>query len=143
MEGYWSSIAPAFYWTFIQVAIRFCPSNDQQVNDFCAFFSIFGSVIWACIPLITVEAHLATAYGIMSSFQNTAQCLIPLILSFLYTKYNNTYMHCEEFLIIMSLYSLFVVGVLWYVDETIGRGVLRRVDFIPPMPSSSTREVMP
>jgi MFS family permease len=87
-------------------------------------FSVFGSVIWACVPLIVLEENHGTAYGIMTAFQNTAQCLIPLVLQQIY-RTTESYRSCEIFLAGFSCLGLFIAILLMWIDEVYGRGQLR------------------
>lgn len=88
-------------------------------------FSVFGSVIWPCIPLIVEEKHHATAYGIMAAFQNTAQCLVPLILQGIFRE-TDSYRSCEVFLALFASVGLIFAILLWYVDEYWEGAVLRK-----------------
>eukprot|EP01035_Chromulina_nebulosa_P038389 gene38389-51855_t len=60
--------------------------STQHANPFVPLaciglaYSIFGSVIWACVPLIVPLAHHGAAYGLMCAFQNAGQAVVPLIV---------------------------------------------------------------
>lgn len=87
-------------------------------------YSIFGSVIWACVPVVVPEALHGTAYGIMVAFQNSGQFLVPLVLQYL-ARVHHTYLACEVFFIYFSLLATCNTLLLWVVDETQNGGALR------------------
>eukprot|EP01032_Pedospumella_encystans_P022028 gene22028-24974_t len=92
-------------------------------------FSIFGSVIWPCVPVLVEPNMQGTAYGIMTSFQNAGQFIVPLVLSQVY-KASHSYVPCEGFFIVSSIIALGVSLLVWYLDEHLNHGTLRRVDYV-------------
>jgi len=90
-------------------------------------YSIFGSVIWPCIPILVKPNLQGTAYGIMTSFQNAGQFIVPLVLSQVY-KASHSYVPCEGFFIVSSLIGSVVSVMIWVLDERINHGTLRMVD---------------
>lgn len=88
-------------------------------------FSVFGSVIWPCIPLIVEEEHHGSAYGLMGAFQNAAQSLLPLVLSQVYHESGN-YRDCEIVLALFASLGLVVGVYLLYIDEVHENAILRK-----------------
>lgn len=90
----------------------------------CHQYSIFGSVVWPCVPVIVPVKLQGTAYGLMCAFQNTGQFVAPLILQHIYLLYHN-YLPCEEQFIRSSALAAMAAMLLWIADERWGGGALR------------------
>ena len=86
--------------------------------------SIFGSVIWPCVPIVVPEEQQGTTYGLMTTFQNSGQFMVPLILQHLFGM-THSYLPCEQFFINFSALAIVACIILLYVDETSYSGVLR------------------
>jgi len=89
--------------------------------------SIFGSVIWPCIPVLVEPSMQGTAYGIMTSFQNAGQFIVPLALQQVYKNYQS-YVPCEGFFIASSVLAVGISLCIWVMDELLNHGTLRLVD---------------
>ena len=87
-------------------------------------FSIFGSVVWPCVPVLVEPKMQGTAYGIMTSFQNAGQFIVPLVLQQVY-RHAHSYTPCQGFFIVSSLLGVIIAVVMWVVDETMNHSTLR------------------
>jgi hypothetical protein len=103
---------------------RFALTSAHFVVD---ALSIFGSVIWPCVPVAVPVEHQATAYGVMTSFQNAGQFVVPLVLQYVYRQ-THSYIPCEGFFIVMSCLCAVVAGVIWVMDESWNNAILRLPD---------------
>ena len=81
-------------------------------------------MIWPCVPVVVPAELQGTAYGIMTSFQNAGQFVVPLVLQQAY-HYSHSYEPCEAFFIKSSAAAALVALLLWAVDEKCNRGTLR------------------
>ena len=52
-------------------------------------YSIFASVLWPCVALVTNKKLLGLALGIMQSFQNLTLFISPIIVASIYTATNS------------------------------------------------------
>lgn len=82
-------------------------------------------MLWACVPVVVRDELTGTAYGLMASFQNTAQFVVPLILQHLFATDNGSYATCELFFLGMASAGLILAIVMWILDEKFYNGVLR------------------
>lgn len=98
-------------------------------------YSIFGSVIWPCVPVVVPPQQQGTAYGIMTSFQNAGQFVMPLILQQIFRQSKN-FGPCEGFFIVSSALGVTVAAMIWFADERMNHAVLRLPDttVVPPPP---------
>ena len=51
-------------------------------------FSIFAAVVWPSIALVVNEKYVGFALSLTTSMQNLSMSLFPLIVAFIYSKYN-------------------------------------------------------
>lgn len=51
-------------------------------------FSIFAAVVWPSIALVVSEKYVGLALSITTSMQNLSMSLFPLIVAYIYSKYN-------------------------------------------------------
>lgn len=84
-------------------------------------------MIWPCVPVVVPLEHQGTAYGVMTSFQNAGQFVVPLFLQHIYSL-QRSYVPCEGFFIVMSCFCAAVAGVIWVLDETWNNAILRLPD---------------
>lgn len=89
--------------------------------------SIFGSVVWPCVPVVVQPQQQGTAYGIMTSFQNAGQFVMPLILQQIYRRSHN-FGPCEGFFIVSSIAGVVVAVLIWVADERLNHAILRLPD---------------
>lgn len=77
----------------------------------------FVSVLWPAIPLVVEEEMTGLAFGIVTSMQNLACAVIPLIVADIYTKSGDAYIPNVEFLFVGLASIGVVVGIyLNYYD---------------------------
>ena len=105
-------------------------------------------MIWPIVPML-VDVYLqGIAFGLMTSFQNLAQCAIPTLVSYILMTnekylYNSTHdtskmpsttmmigiSQCEFLFSLLSLFGVITGSILWFLDEypqnNTPRGVLR------------------
>lgn len=87
-------------------------------------YSIFGSVSWACVPLIVPDYHHGAAYGVMCAFQNAGQSFTPLLLQYI-IRNSGHFRDCELLLAGMAITSLVLCAVLYVVDYTRNGNILQ------------------
>jgi len=89
-------------------------------------YSVFGSVIWPCVPVIVSERMQGLGYGLMTSCQNTGQFIVPIILAHVY-EWNRSYIDCESVFIITSIISLILSIIVFIYDEFYNEALLRKI----------------
>ena len=91
-------------------------------------YGIFTSVIWSSVPLTVEEDLVGTAFGVMTSFQNTGLAITPLIVAGLYNLNGDSYLPSVEVLfIVFSMLGLVISSYLLHIDKTQSGGVLNKV----------------
>ena len=91
-------------------------------------YGIFTSVIWSSVPLTVEEDLIGTAFGVITSLQNTGLALTPLIVAGLYKLNGDSYLPAVEILfIIFSILGLITGCYIWHVDKTQSGGILNNV----------------
>lgn len=70
----------------------------------------FVSVLWPAVPLVVEERETGLAFGIVTSGQNLATAVIPLIAASIYTDNNDHYCPGVELLFVALAAVGFVVG---------------------------------
>ena len=90
-------------------------------------------MLWACVPVVVNDELAGTAYGLMASFQNTAQFVIPLILQHMFATDHGSYVTCEVFFMCMATAGLILAIIMWILDESMFHAVLR----LPTLNTSS------
>lgn len=88
-------------------------------------YSIFGSVIWPCVPVVVEEKLHGTAYGTMAAFQNTGQFIVPLILQGIF-RAKSHFRDCELFLIASASMAMVIAAWLYYNDHRHFHGILSK-----------------
>jgi nitrate/nitrite transporter NarK len=78
--------------------------------------SVFGTIIFPCVPIVVPDRIQGTTYGIMSAFQNSAQFMIPLVLAMIY-QVTETFSSYELCFISTSSCAVLLTLWLWYQDE--------------------------
>merc|ERR1712151_787247 len=84
-----------FIFTYIGFIIY--PASNKPVGIsilYCVYgaaLSLFGSVIWPCVPLVVEKNLVGTAIGLTTALQNFGMAVSPTALTALQTKYGFTY----------------------------------------------------
>ena len=84
-------------------------------------------MIWPCVPVVVPTDHQGTAYGVMTSFQNAGQFVVPLLLQAIYHLYVS-FVPCEGFFIAISAVGAAVAVLIWVLDEMWNDAILRLPD---------------
>lgn len=85
----------------------------------------FVSVLWPAIPLVVTEEVTGLAFGIVSSMQNLATAVIPLIVAQIYSDSGDKYIPNVELLFVILAVVGVVVGVYMnYYDYYYGNNIL-------------------
>lgn len=85
----------------------------------------FVSVLWPSIPLVVEEDITGLAFGIVTSMQNLATALIPLIVAQIYSDSGDKYIPNVELLfVILAIVGVFVGLYLNYYDYYYGNNIL-------------------
>jgi MFS family permease len=71
----------------------------------------FVSVLWPAVPLVVEERVTGLAFGIVTSMQNLACAIIPLIIAAIYSDSNDKYVPNVEFLFVFLAALGFLVGI--------------------------------
>jgi len=90
----------------------------------------FVSVLWPAIPLVVEEEMTGVAFGIVTSMQNLACAVIPLIVADIYTKSGDAYIPNVEFLFVGFASVGVVVGIYMNIYDYHHGGVLNS-PFVP------------
>ena len=98
------------------------PFRPESVVD---TLSIFGSVIWACVPLIVPLAHHGAAYGLMCAFQNAGQAVVPLIVQSRITAGGGQFVRAEDTFVQLSVVGIVLSVVLYALDFFWNRNALQ------------------
>ncbi len=88
-------------------------------------YSIFGSVIWPCVPVVVEDSLHGTAYGTMAAFQNTGQFIMPLVLQQIF-RVQHLFRPCELFLSSTAFAAVICGLVLYRVDKSYFDGILSK-----------------
>jgi len=67
-------------------------------------FSIYGSVLWPCIPFLVVEEQVGVAFGLINCLQNMGLALYPMIIVAL-RAHSGSYDDIEVFFLSLALIS--------------------------------------
>ncbi|RYG65001.1 MFS transporter, partial [archaeon] len=85
----------------------------------------FVSVLWPAIPLVVEDRVVGLAFGIVSSMQNFACAVIPLMVASIYSDSGNTYIPNVELLFVLLAVVGTAVGVYMnYYDYFYGDNIL-------------------
>mgnify|MGYP003385769914 FL=1 len=88
----------------------------------------FVSVLWPAVPLVVEERVSGLAFGIVTSAQNMACALVPLLIAAVYTDSNDKYIPNVELVFVFFAAVGFVVGLYMnYYDYRHG-SVLNRTE---------------
>lgn len=68
-------------------------------------FSIFAAVVWPSIALVISEKYVGFALSLTTSMQNLSMSLFPLIVAFIYSKYNR-YDYVLSFFTFLSIIAI-------------------------------------
>jgi MFS family permease len=88
-------------------------------------YSVFGSVIWPCVPVVVEESLHGTTYGTMAAFQNIGQFIMPLVLQQIYRS-TQLFRPCELFLMATAGCALACALWLHKIDTQHFRGILQK-----------------
>ena len=81
----------------------------------------FVSVLWPSVPLVVEEKVTGLAFGIVTSMQNLACAIIPLIAASIYSDSNDKYIPNVEYLFVSLACIGLIVGIYMnYYDYTHG-----------------------
>lgn len=84
-------------------------------------YGIFTATIWSSVPLTVEEDLVGTAYGVMTSIQNTGLAISPMFVAGLYSLNDESYLPAVElFFVICSSLGLMGAVCLIYTDEKNG-----------------------
>lgn len=86
---------------------------------------MFGSVVWACVPILVADAHIGTAYGLMACFQNSAQFVVPLLVQHVLNSNGHNFLACEKLFIVLSLFAFSISMVIYMYDKCYGGNSLK------------------
>lgn len=87
-------------------------------------YSVFGSVSWACVPLLVVPSHHGAAYGVMCAFQNAGQSVVPLFLQMIVRR-TGLFRDCEVLLASMAVVALVLSIGLYLLDYNRNKNALQ------------------
>jgi MFS family permease len=78
--------------------------------------SVYGSVIWPCVPLVVPENITGTAFGLMTALQNSGMAVSPLVIT---KMHNATGEFTGPFLYIIACVAIgLVAGIsIWVIDH--------------------------
>jgi MFS family permease len=93
-------------------------------------YSIFGSVIWPCVPVVVEESLHGTAYGTMAAFQNTGQFIMPLVLQYIFRIEHHLFRPCELFLAFTAFSAMVCGFILYHMDRKYFDGILSKPSVI-------------
>lgn len=85
-------------------------------------YSVFGSVSWACVPLIVAPSHHGAAYGVMCAFQNAGQSIVPLFMQQV-IRASGHFRDCEMLLAGMAVVSVALSVGLYVLDFAHGNAL--------------------
>jgi len=77
--------------------------------------SLFGSVIWPCVPLVVEENTVGTAYGVTTALQNFGMAVSPILLSKLHSA-TDAYSLPFAYVILCCLLGVCSGIVIWILD---------------------------
>lgn len=105
-----AAIAPAvLIIVHLFLAISNCSAIGPLVGQGLAYTG-FVSVLWPSVPLVVEERVTGLAFGIVTSMQNLACAVIPLIVASIYSDSNDKYIPNVEFLFVGLASVGFLVG---------------------------------
>lgn len=88
-------------------------------------YSGFVSVLWPSVPLVVEEEITGLAFGIVTSMQNLATAIIPLIVAQIYSDGGDKYIpNVEVLFIVLAIIGAFVGAYMNYYDYYYGDSVL-------------------
>lgn len=86
----------------------------------------FVSVLWPSVPLVVEERLTGLAFGIVTSMQNLACAVIPLIVASIYSSSGDAYIPNVEMLFVILAAVGFVVGIYMNYYDYNNDGILNK-----------------
>lgn len=78
--------------------------------------SLFGSVIWPCVPLVVEEHTIGTAYGVTTALQNLGMAISPILLTKLHDA-TGLYTLPFCYVILCCCFGICTGITIWIVDR--------------------------
>lgn len=89
-------------------------------------YSLFASVIWPSIAIVTKKEYTGLAFGISTSMQNAGLAIFPIIVAAILTHSSNNYQLALIFFLSMMLISI-VLCVLLILEDKKRNGILNNL----------------
>lgn len=89
-------------------------------------YSLFASVIWPSIAIVTKKEYAGLAFGISTSFQNAGLALFPVIVATILTNTNNNYYISLGFFLLMMGIS-FLMCILLILEDKKQNNILNNL----------------
>ena len=86
-------------------------------------YAIYASIMWSCIPLVVPERTSGTAYGIVTSIQNTGLFLGPLAVGLIYDNSSNGYYWVSMFFAFVAAVGI-ATGLTIHAMDKMNSGIL-------------------
>lgn len=90
-------------------------------------YSLFASVIWPSISLVTSKSQVGVAFGVATSIQNFGLAVVPVFVAFVLTR-TKSYDYVIVLFIVLFLIG-FVVSLVIIQEDSVRNGVINRVSF--------------
>mmetsp|Transcript_17057 Transcript_17057/g.26610 ORF Transcript_17057/g.26610 Transcript_17057/m.26610 type:complete len:702 (-) Transcript_17057:403-2508(-) len=90
-------------------------------------YGIFTATIWSSVPLTVEEELVGTAYGVMTSIQNTGLALAPMFVAGLYSLNDESYLPAVELFFVICSSAGFVAAIYLISLDRENGGVLNRL----------------
>lgn len=105
-------------------------------------FAIYASVIWPSVPFTVPEQSSGTAFGVVTSFQNTGMFAGPLMVGVIVdgTTFQHGYFWALMLLVTCGILGLFTCLALWWVDYKSGNSLTYPNPLLVRRRPSSTTE---
>lgn len=90
-------------------------------------YSLFASVLWPTISIITSKKLAGLAFGVASSIQNFGLALIPILVASLITNYKS-YDYAIAFFVIVNVVA-FVISIIIIIEDSRLKGIINNNKF--------------
>lgn len=87
-----------------------------------AGLSVYGSVIWPCVPLVVDADLVGTAFGLTTAAQNLGMAISPMILTYLHSC-SASFTLPFVYIIACCVIGVFAAGLAWVVDKRHGKAL--------------------